>query len=131
MLQSITKEASYCVSIPETDEKNILTGLIIFYHYYTNIGRNTMFEGFHNLINFIMSPCWASTPKNIWRPRWPSSKVPTPGPEGRRLETRFHRRSAVYGARCALNHTQWQRPPAGVARKLGEVGASPGVVLVI
>ncbi|GBL93372.1 hypothetical protein AVEN_219493-1 [Araneus ventricosus] len=41
------------------------------------------------------------------RPRWPSGKISTSGPHGRRLETRFHRRSAVYGARCTLNHTQW------------------------
>ncbi|GBL73004.1 hypothetical protein AVEN_128173-1 [Araneus ventricosus] len=40
-------------------------------------------------------------------PRWPSGKVSTSGPEGRRLETRFHRRSAVYGARRTPNHTQW------------------------
>ncbi|GBL93699.1 hypothetical protein AVEN_166746-1 [Araneus ventricosus] len=28
------------------------------------------------------------------------------GPEGRRFETRLHRRSAVYGACCTLNLTQ-------------------------
>ncbi|GBN60953.1 hypothetical protein AVEN_185692-1 [Araneus ventricosus] len=39
------------------------------------------------------------------RPRWPSDKASTPAPEGRRLETRFHRRSAVYGARRTLNNT--------------------------
>ncbi|GBM67812.1 hypothetical protein AVEN_88503-1 [Araneus ventricosus] len=38
-------------------------------------------------------------------PRWTSGKVSTSGPEGRRFETRFHRRSAVYGARCTPNHT--------------------------
>ncbi|GBM61983.1 hypothetical protein AVEN_201300-1 [Araneus ventricosus] len=40
-------------------------------------------------------------------PRWPSGKVPALGPEGSWFETRFHRRYAVYGARCTLNHTQW------------------------
>ncbi|GBL92637.1 hypothetical protein AVEN_123807-1 [Araneus ventricosus] len=43
----------------------------------------------------------------LLRPRWPSGKVSTPGPEGRRFEIRFHRRSAVHGARCTPNHTQW------------------------
>ncbi|GBM08026.1 hypothetical protein AVEN_71464-1 [Araneus ventricosus] len=40
-------------------------------------------------------------------PRWPSGKASTQGPDGRRPETRFHRRSAVYGARSPPNHTQW------------------------
>ncbi|GBO40285.1 hypothetical protein AVEN_6250-1 [Araneus ventricosus] len=39
------------------------------------------------------------------RPQWPSGKVSTSGPEDRRFETRFPRRSAVYGACCTLNHT--------------------------
>ncbi|GBM17780.1 hypothetical protein AVEN_271602-1 [Araneus ventricosus] len=38
---------------------------------------------------------------------WPSGKVSAPGPEGRRLEARFHQRTAVHGACCAPNHTQW------------------------
>ncbi|GBN81278.1 hypothetical protein AVEN_200125-1 [Araneus ventricosus] len=32
------------------------------------------------------------------RPRWPSGKVSASGPESSRFETRFHRRSTVYGA---------------------------------
>ncbi|GBL88051.1 hypothetical protein AVEN_133708-1 [Araneus ventricosus] len=34
------------------------------------------------------------------RPQWPSRKVSVSGPEGSRLEIRFSRRSAVYGAHC-------------------------------
>ncbi|GBO17386.1 hypothetical protein AVEN_170022-1 [Araneus ventricosus] len=41
------------------------------------------------------------------RPRWPSGKISTLGPEGSGLEIRFHRRSAAYGTCCTLNHTQW------------------------
>ncbi|GBN80515.1 hypothetical protein AVEN_126188-1 [Araneus ventricosus] len=85
--------------------------------------------------------------------RGPSGKVSTPGPEGRRPETRFHRRSAVYGACCTPNHTssRWcgvkiptlARPTQegckagrGPARRepLPEAwrgGASSGVVIVI
>ncbi|GBL75038.1 hypothetical protein AVEN_243828-1 [Araneus ventricosus] len=37
------------------------------------------------------------------RPRWPSGKVSALGPEGSRFETRFHCRSAAYGACCTLN----------------------------
>ncbi|GBL95307.1 hypothetical protein AVEN_166478-1, partial [Araneus ventricosus] len=60
-------------------------------------------------------------PSHYRGPGWPSGKVSTSGPEGRRFETRFHRRSTVYGARCTLNHTQWKNVlPFGVARKLGE-----------
>ncbi|GBO32457.1 hypothetical protein AVEN_274027-1 [Araneus ventricosus] len=40
-------------------------------------------------------------------PRLPSGKVSALGPEGSRFETRFHRRSAVYGACCTLHHTYW------------------------
>ncbi|GBN31100.1 hypothetical protein AVEN_48529-1 [Araneus ventricosus] len=36
------------------------------------------------------------------RPRWPSGKVSTSGPEGRGIETRFHRRSAMYVVCCTL-----------------------------
>ncbi|GBL75403.1 hypothetical protein AVEN_194595-1 [Araneus ventricosus] len=47
----------------------------------------------------------AVVPSHIQRgPRWPSGKAPS-GPEDRRFETRFHRRSIVYGACCTLNHT--------------------------
>ncbi|GBO30003.1 hypothetical protein AVEN_101542-1 [Araneus ventricosus] len=44
---------------------------------------------------------------HFWRPRWPNAKFSALGPEGCRLETRFHRRSAVYGTYWTLNHTQW------------------------
>ncbi|GBL72705.1 hypothetical protein AVEN_127942-1 [Araneus ventricosus] len=46
------------------------------------------------------------------RSRWPSGKVSPLRPEGSRIETRFLRRSAVYGTCCS--------PPAGVERKLEE-----------
>ncbi|GBM26469.1 hypothetical protein AVEN_126965-1 [Araneus ventricosus] len=36
-----------------------------------------------------------------------SGKVSTSGLEGRSFKNRYHRRSAVYGARCTPNHTQW------------------------
>ncbi|GBN55075.1 hypothetical protein AVEN_55420-1 [Araneus ventricosus] len=39
-------------------------------------------------------------------PRWPSGKTAAPGPQGFWLETRFHRRSAVYGACGTPNHPQ-------------------------
>ncbi|GBM72304.1 hypothetical protein AVEN_81899-1 [Araneus ventricosus] len=38
--------------------------------------------------------------------RWPSGKVSALGPEGSRLETRFHGRSVVYGACYTLNHAK-------------------------
>ncbi|GBO22457.1 hypothetical protein AVEN_274724-1, partial [Araneus ventricosus] len=48
----------------------------------------------------------SSPPSRAFRgPRWPSGKVSALGPEGSRFETRFRRRSAVYGACCTLNHT--------------------------
>ncbi|GBN77286.1 hypothetical protein AVEN_28532-1, partial [Araneus ventricosus] len=40
-------------------------------------------------------------------PRCPSVKVSVLEPKGSRFETRFHRRSAEYGARCTPNRTQW------------------------
>ncbi|GBM78439.1 hypothetical protein AVEN_96774-1 [Araneus ventricosus] len=36
------------------------------------------------------------------RQRWPSRKVSSLGQKGSMFETRFHRRSAVYGACCTL-----------------------------
>ncbi|GBN12644.1 hypothetical protein AVEN_58258-1 [Araneus ventricosus] len=39
--------------------------------------------------------------------RWPSSRVSAFRPKSSMFKTGFHRRSAVYGARCTPNHTQW------------------------
>ncbi|GBN81629.1 hypothetical protein AVEN_161517-1 [Araneus ventricosus] len=47
------------------------------------------------------------------RPRWPSGKVSTSGPEGRRFETRFHRRPAVYEARWHIYKPYPDRTEAG------------------
>ncbi|GBN96056.1 hypothetical protein AVEN_71670-1 [Araneus ventricosus] len=66
-----------------------------------------------------------------WRPRWCSVKASTPGAKGRRSENRFHRRSAVYGARCTLNHTYWPNDLPLVWRSSLEGGARSGVVLII
>ncbi|GBN21281.1 hypothetical protein AVEN_29570-1 [Araneus ventricosus] len=41
------------------------------------------------------------------RPEWPNGNVSTSRPEGGGTETRFHRRSAVCGASCTPNPTQW------------------------
>ncbi|GBM90573.1 hypothetical protein AVEN_153978-1 [Araneus ventricosus] len=55
------------------------------------------------------------------RPRWPSGEISALGPEGSRFETRFHRRSTVYGACCTLNHNVVAKcPPVGVVWKFGE-----------
>ncbi|GBN72203.1 hypothetical protein AVEN_148277-1 [Araneus ventricosus] len=62
-----------------------------------------------------------SVSRSINRQRWPRGKVSTSGPKGRRLDTRFHRRSAVYGACChAKSYAVAKRSPVGVARKFGE-----------
>ncbi|GBN10312.1 hypothetical protein AVEN_191447-1 [Araneus ventricosus] len=53
---------------------------------------------------------------NFLGPRWPSGKVSALGPEGSRFETRFHRRSAVYGARCTLNSYAVAKHPPLVRR---------------
>ncbi|GBM77074.1 hypothetical protein AVEN_93139-1 [Araneus ventricosus] len=56
------------------------------------------------------------------RPRRPSGNVSTSGPEGRRLEAQFHRRSTVYGA--CMRHVVAKCPPVSVARKRGESSSS-------
>ncbi|GBM56325.1 hypothetical protein AVEN_60309-1 [Araneus ventricosus] len=53
-------------------------------------------------------------------------------PEGSRLKTRCHLRSAVYvGVLQTKSYTGVDRPPAGVVRKFGEEGVSSGVVILI
>ncbi|GBN96572.1 hypothetical protein AVEN_180189-1 [Araneus ventricosus] len=65
-------------------------------------------------------------------PRWPSGKVPTSGPEGRRFRNPIPPKiRRVWGLLHAKPYAVAKRPPVGVARKLGEGCASPGVVLVI
>ncbi|GBM99737.1 hypothetical protein AVEN_237664-1 [Araneus ventricosus] len=65
-------------------------------------------------------------------PWWFSGRVSALGPEDSRPESRFHRRSAVHGACCTLNHTQWPNVLPLVWRgSLGSRGASSGVVFVI
>ncbi|GBN96816.1 hypothetical protein AVEN_239517-1 [Araneus ventricosus] len=48
------------------------------------------------------------------RPQQHSGKVPVTGPEGSRLETRFSRRSAVYGANCTPRSGQMYSRWCGV-----------------
>ncbi|GBN04325.1 hypothetical protein AVEN_233642-1 [Araneus ventricosus] len=65
------------------------------------------------------------------RPWWPIGKVSALGPEGSRFETRFRRRSTVYGACFTLNHTQRPNALPLVWHGSLERGASSGVILVI
>ncbi|GBM98897.1 hypothetical protein AVEN_201014-1 [Araneus ventricosus] len=48
------------------------------------------------------------------RPQWPSGKVSVSGPECSRLETRFSRGSAVYGAHCTPRSGQMPSRWCGV-----------------
>ncbi|GBM97040.1 hypothetical protein AVEN_166356-1, partial [Araneus ventricosus] len=65
-------------------------------------------------------------------PLWPSNKVSALRPECSRFETRFHRRSTVYASPLNMkSYVVAKCLPAGVVLKLGEGGASSGVVPVI
>ncbi|GBM14265.1 hypothetical protein AVEN_167342-1 [Araneus ventricosus] len=58
---------------------------------------------------------------------WPSLKASTSEPEGPRLETRFHRRYAVYVGLLPANlYVVTKRPLAGVVGKLGSLCSSMG-----
>ncbi|GBL77688.1 hypothetical protein AVEN_152912-1 [Araneus ventricosus] len=52
------------------------------------------------------------------RPRWTGGKVSTPRSEGSRLETRFHRRTAVQGDLMHAKSFGPKCPPASAVRKL-------------
>ncbi|GBL81217.1 hypothetical protein AVEN_143551-1 [Araneus ventricosus] len=56
----------------------------------------------------------------LHRPRWPDGKVSTSEPEGSRIETRFHRRTAAKAGPVHAKSVGAKCPPAGVARKRGE-----------
>ncbi|GBN63188.1 hypothetical protein AVEN_12976-1 [Araneus ventricosus] len=68
----------------------------------------------------------------IPRPQWPSDKVSTSGPEGRRFETSIPLKiRRVWGLLHPKSYVVAKRPPVSVARKFGEGCASSNVVLVI
>ncbi|GBM77268.1 hypothetical protein AVEN_265574-1, partial [Araneus ventricosus] len=62
------------------------------------------------------------------RPRWPSGKVSTSGPEVRNPIPLKIRR--VWGLLHAKSYVGSKRPPVAVARKFGEGDPGSGVVLV-
>ncbi|GBL95052.1 hypothetical protein AVEN_188802-1 [Araneus ventricosus] len=58
-----------------------------------------------------------NTPAGKLRPRWPSGKAPTSGPEGRKF---LYDIRLVWGLLHAKSYVVAKRPSVGVAQKFGE-----------